>query len=279
MIPSLVAVHGLKRAGKGTVAARLVDRHGFTNVKFAGALKDMGRIALRHVCGLDDADIERCIESDLKEIPIPSLGGKSARYLMQMIGTEWRDSIDSRMWTRIALEEIRRVVALGGRAVVDDLRFHHEVDLVRPEGASLWIVESNRVSPSAGPAILPWDASASPTLAFDDGVLNEILGCFLSHCGLSSQDVVRSISGDLQDVPLAILGGKSSALCSATLRSVLVPLMMLPWTPTSTTTAAHASEQGLPPEIFDVYLRNDGGFDDLYRQVDAVVDGRDAMAA
>lgn len=270
-LPRIVAIHGLKRAGKGTVAAHLVAAHGYTNVKLSGALKDMTRILLARVCGLDAASAERCIESDLKEVPIPSLGGKSGRYVMQTIGTEYRDALDPRMWTRIALEDIRRLVASGGRAAVDDLRFPHEVELFRPEGAALWLVTSDRGHDEPIGLVLPWDPHAAATLAIGDDVLDEMLACLLAHCGLTPVDVAQSLGGCLRDMPIPILGGRSACHCAAMLRTVWLPLMAAPMSVTPVATAGHVSEKGLSRDIFGVHLRNDGSFDDLHRQVDAAL--------
>lgn len=276
--PALVAVHGLKRAGKGTVAGHLVRAHGYTNVKFSRALKDMNALVLRRVCGLDEATVDRCIEGDLKEVPIPSLGGKSGRYLMQITGTEWRDALDARMWTRISLAEMHAVWASGGCAVVDDLRFMHEVELIVPAGADLWMVESARPPVNAVAAALPWNPEAPASLEMGNDVLEDMLALFLGRCGLTPDEVVRSLGGELSRAGLDILGGHSARDCMEALLDVWLPLLRQPRRPSAASTSTHASEQGLPVDLFRVHLRNDGTIRDLENLVDEVLAG-DARAA
>lgn len=144
-LPSLIAIHGKKRSGKGTVASYLERVHGYEIVKFADPLKDMLRVLLRY-CGFDENTIERMIEADLKEDPLDILGGKSARYAMQTLGTEWRVLIDPSLWIRIALQRVRTHRAAGRRVAIDDLRFPLELSALSAEGAALWRVTNNRLN-------------------------------------------------------------------------------------------------------------------------------------
>lgn len=268
ILPSLVAIHGMKRSGKGTIAERLVLEHGYTQGKFAGALKDMTRVVLRQVCHLSDADIERCIEGDLKEAPIPAIGGKSARFLMQRLGTEWRDTVDTAMWSRMALLSIRAVISRGGRVVVDDLRFGHEYGLLAPEGAEFWLVESSRPGPlsEVDPAI-PWDPGSPISLDIGEDHLRAMVSAMLAHCGLPSD---LALSPD-SSIALEALAGRSPADCLESLRTVWLPLMAAPWSPGPASTAGHISEQGLPREWFSRHFRNDGSIHELHAVVDGVM--------
>ena len=82
----LVGLCGLPSNGKGTVASRLAAKHGFRHTKFAGPLKDMLRVMIRHA-GMDEEFIERLIEGDLKETPQPLMGNITPRWAMQTLGT------------------------------------------------------------------------------------------------------------------------------------------------------------------------------------------------
>lgn len=77
-LPSVVALSGLAGSGKSTLADYLIQRHGYTRVKFAGPLKAMCR-----AMGMDEAQIE----GHLKEVPSPHLQGRTPRYVMQTLGT------------------------------------------------------------------------------------------------------------------------------------------------------------------------------------------------
>lgn len=119
----LIALTGYAGSGKSTVARHLVNSHGFTLVKFAGPLKQMMRCL-----GLGDREIE----GDLKEQPHPVLCGRSPRWAMQTLGTEWgRDLIGSNLWVNVAMEGAQLVLDQGGSVVIDDCRFENEAAAVR----------------------------------------------------------------------------------------------------------------------------------------------------
>lgn len=113
----LLAITGPAGSGKTTVGDMLVSK-GWHRVKFAGPLKAMCR-----AMGMTD----EMIEGSLKETPIDWLGGKTPRYVMQMLGTEWgRDLIDPDLWVRLGRREIISHLERGRNVVVDDLRFENE---------------------------------------------------------------------------------------------------------------------------------------------------------
>ena len=267
-LPSLVAVGGFKRSGKGSISAYLCEQHGYSSVKFAGAIKGMISILLSQAFGMSKQTIERCIESDLKEVPIPVLAGKSTRYAMQILGTEWRSTVWNHMWTQIALRRINSTVLDGGRVVIDDLRFDHEVEFLRQQDAEFWLVER----PNAGFAdltgVVPWNQLTSQSWRVGQNVLESMVRVLLSHSGLSGRDIERSMTGDLQNSPIEVLGGKSASHCMKTLREVWVPLMLRPMQPGPATTTQHASEKGLPKEVFDAQIVNDGSLADLHGRID-----------
>lgn len=118
----IIAFTGLIGSGKTTAAMYLVEEHNFRRIRFAGPLKDMMR-----ALGLS----EREIEGDLKEKPCDLLGGKTPRYAMQTIGTEWgRQIIASDIWTN-AWHRALSVVPPGIGVVADDCRFPNELAAVR----------------------------------------------------------------------------------------------------------------------------------------------------
>jgi hypothetical protein len=129
----VVGFCGRAGAGKSTAAAALVEA-GFVRVKFAGALKVMMR-AFYLAAGLSIDEIERRIEGDLKEEPDELLGGRTPRFAMQTIGTEWgREIVSPDLWLRAWRGRVESVLRAGGRVVVDDLRFANEAEAVRRLG-------------------------------------------------------------------------------------------------------------------------------------------------
>lgn len=129
---TIIAFTGLAGAGKSTAAAHLVSRHGFQRVRFAGPLKSM-----MAALGLSQEQIE----GSEKETPCALLGGKTPRYAMQTIGTEWgRDLIDSNLWIR-AWQSALAKVPTGVGVVVDDCRFPNEAAAVQAAGGILVRIE------------------------------------------------------------------------------------------------------------------------------------------
>lgn len=129
----IVALIGLKGAGKTTAADMLCQNNGFGRIKFADPLKNMLR-SLFYCAGYDEEETELYIEGELKETPVDFLMGKSARHAMQTLGTEWgRQQIHEQFWVNMfgAMASNRALV------VVDDLRFPNEAEFVVSQGGIL----------------------------------------------------------------------------------------------------------------------------------------------
>ena len=118
---------GMKRSGKDTVAGMLAKRdyENTTLVAFAGPLKAMIR-ALLDSAGLDATQIEYFMDGDGKEEPLDILQGKSCRYAMQKLGTEWRDFFGDNLWTGIVESRVDKAVWDAQEVVMTDMRFPHE---------------------------------------------------------------------------------------------------------------------------------------------------------
>jgi len=147
-LPSVIALTGAAGSGKSTAARHLVSAHGYTLVKFAGPLKAMMRMV-----GLADREIE----GDLKEVPSAVLCGKTPRYAMQTLGTEWgRDIIGPDFWANVWFDMAADVLDQGGRVVCDDCRFDNEAEAARKLGGLVLSlhgrggIEGDHVSESGG---------------------------------------------------------------------------------------------------------------------------------
>lgn len=129
--PKLLGLIGKKGSGKDTAAAAL-EALGFQNVKFAGALKAMLRTLLAYQ-GVEAGIVDRMIDGDLKEVPTPYLNGKSPRFAMQTLGTEWgRELIGYDFWLNVAMQK-----ASTGNTVITDVRFPNEVEAVKLAGGTV----------------------------------------------------------------------------------------------------------------------------------------------
>ena len=127
----LIGLIGLKGSGKDT-AADALEAIGFQNVKFAGALKAMLKTLLAYQ-GANENTIGRMIDGDLKEVPTDLLNGKTPRFAMQTLGTEWgRDLIGADFWLDTAMKK-----ASTGDTVITDCRFPNEVEAVKTNGGTV----------------------------------------------------------------------------------------------------------------------------------------------
>lgn len=123
----IVAFTGRKRSGKNTAAEGL-DYD--VQLAFAAPMKNMLHSLLRDQL-VSPADIERMVEGDLKETPVPELNGRTPRYAMQTLGTEWgRGLIADSLW----VDAVVRLAMQAGQVVITDVRFPNEVQAVKDVG-------------------------------------------------------------------------------------------------------------------------------------------------
>lgn len=134
-----IALTGLARSGKDSVAARLVDRHGYVRVAFADVLK---AAALRvdplipHMRGEEQLTtrLSRVVEivgweaakDDLPEV----------RRFLQDFGQTIRE-IRPRFWIEAAYADIRAAWSADRPVVVTDVRYANEADALLASGFEL----------------------------------------------------------------------------------------------------------------------------------------------
>lgn len=128
MLPSIIGLYApTAGSGKSEIAKHLCDQYGYTLVKFADPLKAMAR-GLFEGMGIDRETIDRMIEGDLKETPIPGLKDATPRHVMQTLGTDWgREAIEEDLWVKTCMKKAQSIIDQGGRVVVDDMRFPNEL--------------------------------------------------------------------------------------------------------------------------------------------------------
>lgn len=122
----IVGITGFIGSGKDTAADYLTQNYGFKAVKFADGIKDMMR-----AIGLTTAELE---DRKLKEEPHSLLSGRSPRYAMQKLGTEWgRDLMADQFWTNLWAQRCNGKMLV----VTADVRFHNEATLIEKNGGIL----------------------------------------------------------------------------------------------------------------------------------------------
>lgn len=132
-LPPVVAFTGLAGSGKSTATRYLVERHGYTLVKFAGPLKRMC-----YALGMTEDEVE----GDYKEVAAGWLGGKTPRFAMQTLGTEWgRKNFGDDFWVNQWKVEASSILYASGRVVTDDCRFPNEAQAIRRLGGDIYKID------------------------------------------------------------------------------------------------------------------------------------------
>lgn len=135
VLPALIGLSAPCMGSGKTTVARELESYGFEVIRFADTLKSM-TIALLTGAGLTP-DLARQLIShpEMKEQPLPLLGGKSPRQVMQTLGGDWgRDLISPTLWVDIAMNRAREIREQGFPVVIDDMRYLNEADAVRAAG-------------------------------------------------------------------------------------------------------------------------------------------------
>lgn len=140
MKKNIIAFTGPKGVGKSTIANRLLLSPFLDTPKvfsFAGPLKKMASAILPPMAFLPEN----------KENPDFGICGKSPRYIMQTLGTEWgRELIGNTIWTDAMKASI---FDHQGDAIIDDLRFENEAMRLIELGAKVYRVERVGISYSS----------------------------------------------------------------------------------------------------------------------------------
>lgn len=127
----LIALTGAARAGKDSVADRLVERHGFTKISFAAPLKQALR-ATDPILGFhpyrkgEFVRLSEALANESEDVIKQTF--PEYRRLLEKLGTEGIRAIDDNFWVNAALN---KTVGTGDRFVFPDARFENEVDAVR----------------------------------------------------------------------------------------------------------------------------------------------------
>lgn len=136
----IIAICGLKRCGKDTLADYIVDKYGFVKVKIADPLKQI----CKNLFQLSEDQVE----TDAKEVIDPRWG-VAPRRLMQFVGTEM---------FQYKLQELLPAVGRhfwiqqmttrhpDHNIVISDMRFLHEYEFLKATGDELIVVKIERNS-------------------------------------------------------------------------------------------------------------------------------------
>ena len=123
--PEVIAICGLKRAGKDTLANYISLKYGYNHVKISTTLKNVVKAAFK----VSDDDLE----SSQKDLIHPKLG-VSTRVIMDFIGThvfqyelqKILQNVKRCFWINQLIENEKAHFPI----VISDLRFQHEVEML-----------------------------------------------------------------------------------------------------------------------------------------------------
>lgn len=136
----VIGLCGGAGSGKTTVAQRLIERWGFAEYTFAAPIRG----ALMDAFGVSADEFAPA----RKEQPNDKLGGRSLRYAMRTLGTEWaRAHLGADIWVQVAARRLESMRRSGiERVVIHDVRFENEAKFIRDVlGGRLWLVKNPRV--------------------------------------------------------------------------------------------------------------------------------------
>lgn len=122
----IIGLCGRKGSGKSTLCSQIP---GAIQLPLAKPLKD----------ALEAMGVPReyLYNPELKEVPVRLLQGKTARFAMITLGTEWgRDMIGPDIWVDFWLEAANKLPD-DALIVVDDVRFPQEIEMLQDIGAFL----------------------------------------------------------------------------------------------------------------------------------------------
>lgn len=159
-----IALTGLSRAGKDSVAARLVEAHGYVRVAFADKLKDAALKADPIILSEGDYDAQ-VTDYRLSQI-VREDGWEAAkdqypevRRFLQYYGQTVRE-IDPQFWIKAAGDAVRAAHHAGRPVVFTDVRYRNEADFLSANGFR--IVRVERPGQVPGDHISERDMAAYP---------------------------------------------------------------------------------------------------------------------
>lgn len=174
-MPRFVGLTGAAGAGKDTAAIWLAQRYpNLRVVQFAQPLKKMIRTLLAEVGVPPAGRIWYTNDPEGKQTPIPQLNGRTARHMMQTLGTEWgRNTQGQDFWLEVAGRGIERLIKqrnMNVGMIFTDVRFPNEAALIRDLGGTM--IRIVRPDHENAPDVAA-HASESTPVPFDIEIIND----------------------------------------------------------------------------------------------------------
>lgn len=140
-IKILLGLSGKAGSGKSEVAKYLVNKYYFTEIKFAGPLKeDLSKMLEIPMSIIDPETLEN---RKIRDTKIIEPWGMTIREMLQKIGTDcFRKNFHEKFWI-IRLDKLIKKRFYGKRLVISDVRFRNEIDYVIESGGHIFKVLRN----------------------------------------------------------------------------------------------------------------------------------------
>jgi cytidylate kinase len=167
----VVAICGRAQSGKSTMAEMMEAEAGYDIMSFADPIKNM-LMAMGNGLGMFPRHL---YGSNIdKNEPLDVLGGNTARFAMQTLGTEWRELLHKKLWVNHL--DMRLRSSKSNRIVVDDTRFQHEYTHLSNNGVLVIGIERpGQGTSNSTHASEQWDfKSTGMPIIQNDGTLEEL---------------------------------------------------------------------------------------------------------
>jgi hypothetical protein len=158
---------GRARSGKNTTAKILGGEmkekfgHSPEEVAFADPIKDALLLVFSH---LIEEGTDPFRDDDLKEKVISGTN-VTPREMMRKFGMFMRATVGDDFWINKASARIKEIEDKGHAAIVTDVRFPEEADLIARMGGGIYYVDRDKVLPPLSPSDHPSEAMVYHTLA------------------------------------------------------------------------------------------------------------------
>lgn len=139
-----IGISGYARAGKDTIADRMVEQHGYTKMSFAEPMKE-ALIALDPQ--IDYGGMRVSLSWIIKKAGWEALKplSQEVRPLLQRFGTEvGREMFGENFWVDLAISKIQD----GAKVVFADVRFPNEANAIKGLGGQIWRVTRGTMGPA-----------------------------------------------------------------------------------------------------------------------------------
>jgi adenylate kinase family enzyme len=246
----LIAIHGQKFSGKGTIADYMTKKYGYEHVVISRILKDMSIIFFKEIIHVNDYN--ELTDGSLKEIILKNTNNKRPRDIMQWIGAEFASEVYPNMWIDIVMKQVSEKLKSGKKIYFDNLRLFPEFNAVyQRNDSSLWYIES-----------LQHYSSGQNEVFLDYQEKNNYLDVLNDRKTIKS--MIDFLFNEMADLSIIYKKEDFEKTLYNILKSGIENTL-------KKENNIHISEQGLDINKFNHIIYNHGTIQDLYNSIDIIM--------